>query len=156
MTSVPFKVVPGRGAASGRNEYRDLGGSIRAQKPRFLERGLDLSGYHEATINADIAPYRFRMHQPLLTFRDIDWHPEMPPENFSFATASLRIDAQTVPALIYYPRPETKGAYASMPPDTMLEILAPLIDSLRYGTTGVLTVNPFEVILSDKVSSKKC
>ena len=147
MTTVPFTVVPGRGAASGRREYGELGGSIRAQKPVFLERGIDLAGYHDATINADIAPFRFRINRPLVTVRHIKWHPDMPAEDFSFAAATIRFADETVPALVYYPRPETKSAYAEMPPDTMLEVLAPRIEGIRYGSTGMLTVNPCEVIL---------
>lgn len=142
---IPFRVVAGRGAASGRHEYAELGGSIKAQRPYFLERGLDLSTVHNATINADISPRRFIMTAPHLTLTGIKWHPNMPAEDFSFARAIVGFSQRLIPALIYYPRPETKAAYTVMPPDTMLEILAPYIDGIAYGTEAELYVSTKEI-----------
>lgn len=149
MRSVSCVVVRGRGAASGAREYAPLGGSIAAQKPRFKARGLDLSDFHNGTINLDISPKRFEVRAPRLTLRDIAWHPTMPPEDFSFCTAALEFGEQYVPALIYYPHPETKGPYGKMPPDTMIECLAPRVEGLAYGTEGVLWYDPAEVWIGD-------
>ena len=143
--ATPFELIPGRGAASGQREYTSLGGSIAAQKPHFLARGLDLSAFHNGTLNCDIAPKRFEIRAPKLTLYDIDWHPDMPAEHFSFCAAAIELGEEITPALIYYPHPETKTAYADMPPDTMIEVLAPLIPNAAYGATGILWTDPDEV-----------
>ncbi len=142
-----FRVARGRGAASGAREYADLGGSLRAQWPRFEERGLDLSAFHGATINADIRPAAADIHAPLITLRDIAWHPTLPPEDFSFAGAAIEYQGERYPAMVYYPRPETKGAYADMPPDYLVELLAPLIPGLAYGDEGQLWTDPRQVTI---------
>lgn len=141
----PFVVVRGRGAASGTAEYQDLGGSIRAQRPHFQQRGLDLSAFHCATINGDIRPSAADIHTPLITLRSIAWHPTLPPEDFSFASAAIEFGRERSPALIYYPRPETKGPYAQMPPDHIVELLAPHISGLDYGDKGFVWTDPRQV-----------
>ena len=114
----------------------------------FFERGLDLSGYFNGTINADISPRRFEIRRPLLTLFDIKWHPDMPAENFSFCPAVLRLSGGSpVPALVYYPRPETKAAYVAMPPDNLIEILAPPLDGVRTGMTGTLAIDPGQIVI---------
>ena len=143
--ATPFTLVPGRGAASGRRDYSELGGSIAAQKPHFLSRGLDLSGFYNGTLNCDISPKRFSILAPRLTLEAIKWHPSLPAETFSFCAAAVELGAAIFPALVYYPHPETKGPYADMPPDTMIEILAPRIDAAAYGAKGVLWTDPEEV-----------
>ncbi|SLN24416.1 hypothetical protein [Oceanibacterium hippocampi] len=87
---VAGRVVAGRGAASGAREYRELGGSLNAQFPHFLARGLDLRRFARATINVDASPLTFAFVDPLLTLRGIDWHPDMPAEDFSFSPCRLR------------------------------------------------------------------
>ncbi|WP_156013212.1 hypothetical protein [Thioalkalivibrio sp. HK1] len=147
-----FVLVSGRGAASGRREYQEFGGSIARQKPFFLERGLDLGGYFNGTLNADISPKRFSIHHPFLTLRDIKWHPSMPAEHFSFAKALIEIGETSVQGLVYYPHPETKIAYVDPVPDTLIELLAPPIegalDGKCYGQNGTLWLDPKEIGLS--------
>ncbi len=83
----------------------------------------------------------------MLTLRGIAWHPTLPPEDFSFASAVIELGNDRFPALVYYPRPETKGAYAQMPPDYILEVLAPLIPDLGYGGEGHIWTDPRQVAI---------
>ena len=84
---------------------------------------------------------------PLLTLEQVRWHETLPPENFSFSAAVIAIRGVTTHALVYYPRPETKGPHAPMPPDTMMELLAPPINGLAYGDRGDVWLNPAEITL---------
>ncbi|MBF2758805.1 MAG: hypothetical protein ISN28_00830 [Ectothiorhodospiraceae bacterium AqS1] len=149
---LPFVLVRGRGAASGKREYQEFGGSIARQKPYFLDRGLDLRGYFNGTLNADISPKRFSIRRPFATVRDIEWHPSMPAEHFSFARARIEFGGQSVHGLVYYPHPETKLAYVDPTPDTLIELLAPplegAIDGKGYGQSGTLWLDPQEITLS--------
>ena len=144
----PFTLTSGRGAASGRNEYAELGGSIAAQKPYFAARGLDLSGFHNGTLNCDLSPSRFDITAPRLTLEAIAWHPTLPAETFSFCAAAIELKDEIFPALVYYPHPETKGPYADMPPDTLIEVLAPFVEGATYGDKGVLWTDPEEIDIS--------
>ena len=141
IQKVGFVVVPGRGAASGKREYQDLGGSIRAQKPLFKQRGVDLDAFYEATLNLKIAARGFEVLQPLFRIRDLLWLPGYPGENFDLCNCCVSVAGVTYPALTYYPRPETKGPYAEPAPDDIVEVLAPFVPGLTYGTRGHLMID---------------
>ena len=143
--STEFTLTSGRGAASGMREYAELGGSIAAQKPLFAARGLDLSAFYNGTLNLDIAPRRFSIIAPRLKLENICWHPDLPGETFSFCAAALEIGGAVYPALVYYPHPETKAAYGTMPPDTMIEVLAPFVENVRRGQQGGLWTDSNEI-----------
>ncbi len=149
---LPFRLIPGRGAASGKREYQEFGGSIARQKPLFSARGLDLEGYFNGTLNADISPRRFSIERPFLTLRDIKWHPSMPAEDFSFAKALIAFGERRVQGLVYYPHPETKLAYVDPTPNTLIELLAPPIDLALegngYGLSGTLWLDREEISLA--------
>jgi hypothetical protein len=140
-----FSVVPGRGAASGLREYIEMGGSIRAQTPYFREVGLDVGCFHPATINAQIKPLRWKMKAPLFSTKAIKWHPDFPPEDFDFAAAAIEFLGQIYPSLVYFPRPETKLAFAPAVSESIIEILAPFVADIEYGSTGKLFVNPCQI-----------
>ncbi|RBP44232.1 hypothetical protein DES53_10451 [Roseimicrobium gellanilyticum] len=140
MPSVPATIVPGYQVASGTNANpRFPGGTLRMQLPFFETLGLDLSGYHLATLNLSIAPARYEVVKPRLTFRSVKWHPTEPAEDFSFFDCNLHLSGcEPVPALIYYPHPETKPEHFQ--PDDLLEVLAPFIKGISYGMRLVLEV----------------
>lgn len=122
----------GHGVASGvGRDERYPEGTIRMQAPLFAQRGLDLSGYFLGTINVGIAPRRFRIVAPRLTFRDVAWSPFIPPEHFSFCDCRIEIGGVTTDALIYWPHPETKPVEHRQA-DDVLEVLAPRLPGIRY------------------------
>ena len=131
--SVPCRIVPGHRVASGLNgDPRFPGGTVGQQKPHFLARGLDISGFFTGTVNVSIAPLRYRILRPRLTLRQVRWHPVFPAEDFSFFDCLLlRPDAPPVAGLVYYPHPETKIEHFQNP--DVLELLLPFVEGLSYG-----------------------
>lgn len=161
-------VVRGHGVASGvspSTPYPD--GTITLQLPHFAARGLDLSGFHLATINVDISPRRFSLRRPTHSFPDVHWTDRHGPETFSFARCRLtRVGGRAVAGAregsnsedrreeltsdegsfegwIYYPHPETKPMHDQ--PPTVLELLMPVVPDLDYGDSVTLALDPEEV-----------
>ncbi len=142
--SVRGKVISGHGVASGQGDKTPYpGGSIEMQKPFFRRRGLDISGFHPATINVDISPARFVLTDFARTLRRIEWTDLHPPEDFSFSPCRLVVGRTKVKGLIYFPHPETKERHFQS--DTTVEVLAPLIEGLDPGTPVALEINTREV-----------
>ena len=138
-TSARGVVVAGHGVASGRSASSPFSaGTIALQAPRFAEHGLDLSGYHHATINIDLAPFALRLVAPRWRFDDVAWTEVHPPETFSFVECSLTHAGRTVAALIYHPHPETKPMHHQ--PGTVAEVLAPFVEGLAYGDEVTVTL----------------
>lgn len=116
------------------------------QLPHFQARGLDLSGFHPATLNCSIAPCRFALREPRLTLRSVDWHAAFPPEDFSFVDCRVHPgDGAAVAGLIYYPHPETKPDHVQ-PPD-VLEVLTRFLPGLAYGDHLTLAIDPAQLTL---------
>ena len=139
--AVSARVVRGHQVASGRNgDPRFPGGTLRMQAPHFLARGLDLTPFHLGTLNVSIAPARYRVLRPRLTFRTVQWHPTEPPEDFSFFDCRLLRAAAPVQGLIYYPHPDTKPAHFQSA--DVLELLLPSTDGLDVGADLRLSVDP--------------
>ena len=130
---VTGRLEQGHQVASGKNgDPRFPGGTLAMQISHFRQRGLDLEGYHRATLNVSFAPRVCEIDPSKadFTFRKVRWHPVDPAEDFSFFHVFVRRhagDLSWVPALIYYPHPETKPDHFQ--PDGMLEILA--VEKLR-------------------------
>lgn len=144
MIAVSGLVVQGHGVASGLDpDCPYPGGSISTQRPVFLRHGLDLSGYHMGTLNVDISPRTFRMRSPSIVLRGIRWTDLHPPEDFSFSNCELETDRTKVAGLIYFPHPETKERHFQS--DTVVEVLAPFVFGLTYGSAVVLHVNAEQV-----------
>ncbi len=137
---VRARVVEGHRVASGANgDARFPGGTLRMQTPFFQERGMDLRGFYPGTVNVSIAPLRYRVRVPRVTFRDVRWHPTEPAEDFSFFDVRLvRPDGARVEGLIYYPHPDTKPEHFQNP--DVLELLLPFVESLCYGTALELEI----------------
>jgi hypothetical protein len=130
-------VVPGYGVASGRSADSPYpAGTIAMQAPLFRALGLDLDGYFLGTLNLSIAPNTFKPLNPDYCFDELQWAEGFPPETFSFYRCQIQSLEQnpTQPAInawIYYPHPETKIGHFQ--PNSLLEIIAPLIAPLKYG-----------------------
>ena len=134
MQAIQATVVRGHGVASGiAGDPRFPHGTLHMQFPIFARHGLDLSGFFPGTINLDIAPATYQILKPKLTLKNIHWHPDCPPETFSFFDCQL--DGEN--ALIYYPHPETKPEHFQS--EGVLEIIGPKIKNLMYGQKLKLT-----------------
>lgn len=132
-------VKRGYGVASGiADDPRFPHGTLRMQFPHFKARGLDLNGCFPGTINLDIAPLRFALREPDITFEMLHWSPQVPAETFSFCACEITYTRGSTTAWIYYPHPETKPEHFHG--DSTIELLAPLIDGLVNGSALRLTV----------------
>src|SRR5512141_2547983 len=83
-------------------------GALERQRPLFKERGLDLSGYFDGTLNIDIRPYEFSLLKPEFTFKNVEWTDLHPPEHFSFSHCRVLYESDKYEGWVYYPHPETK------------------------------------------------
>ena len=154
LQTFPARVVPGHRVASGQNGNPLFpGGTLQMQIPFFQALGLDLSPYHGGTLNVSIAPLRYRVLRPRLTFHEVKWHPTEPAEDFSFFDVRLLRDgATTVEGLVYYPHPITKRAHFQKP--DVLEILLPFLDGLSYGTDIRLEVRTDQILIEAPAVAK--
>lgn len=131
-TWIPGCVVAGHGVASGTAKQDQFpGGAIALQKPVFAGLGLDLSAFHNGTINVDIAPRRIELRAPRATFEHVAWLDGYPPETFSFADAALRFGRTEHEAMLFYPHPETKPEHYQ--PPTVIELLSAYIPGVGVG-----------------------
>ena len=144
---VAATVMPGHRVASGRNnDPRFPGGTLAMQRPFFEHLGLNISMFHPGTLNLSMAPHRYCVVAPRLTFRALKWHPTEPAEDFSFFDCHLRVEGgDPVAALIYYPHPETKPEHFQAP--DVLEVLAPSIPGLGYGMQVMLGIDPSQMTI---------
>lgn len=137
-------VQPGHQIASGLAADTPYGaGSITLQAPFFERHGLSLAPYFSGTINLSIAPKTFQVKQPLWQFWHLRWTHLHPPETFSFCQAQVGFRGQIYRGLVYYPHPETKQAHFQAA--SILELLAPKIEGLRYGDRLSLWLDPTEI-----------
>ena len=142
---VAGRVERGYGVASGRaQDPRFPQGTLAMQQPFFERQGLDLSQYFLGTINLSIAPHRYQIKQAKQTFRQIQWSPTEPAEDFSVFDCRLLVGSQPpFDGLIYYPHPETKPEHFQ--PPTTLEIITHWINNLQYGDQLLLEVNSQQI-----------
>ena len=68
------KLVRGHQIASGTNPNSPYpSGSIALQIPFFKQLGLDLTGYHAATLNISVEPQALVWVQPVFQFEHLVW-----------------------------------------------------------------------------------
>ncbi|WP_318731544.1 MULTISPECIES: hypothetical protein [unclassified Roseofilum] len=118
-------------------------GTIEMQTPFFKALGLDLTPFFPGTLNIAISPKTFELVEPEFTFRSVNWTEHTLPEDFSFSRCRVSFQDQKYDSLIYYPHPETKIRHFHNP--SILEILAPLISEIRYGSRVEIEYNPLEI-----------
>ena len=149
LTSIVGVVVHGYGVASGQSKDSPYpAGTVSMQAPLFRDRGLDLSGFHLATLNVSIAPLRFRMKSPEFTFLRVRWTELPPPEDFSLSHCYLTARGVRRRAMVYYPHPETKARH--FVDDQTLEIIAPYITGIRSGSKVELEIRTSEIEISGR------
>ena len=138
-TSVRGVLVEGYRVASGPSKDYPYG-ALERQRPLFKERGLDLAGFFDGTLNIDIRPYEFQLVKPEFTFKNVEWTDLHPPEHFSFSHCRVLFDGTTYEGWIYYPHPETKKRNFQQP--SLLEVITVLIPDIKYGDALEVQVNP--------------
>jgi hypothetical protein len=139
-------VKEGHGVASGKaNDPRYPKGTIEIQRDFFLKKGLDLRPYFPGTINLDITPYFIKIKTPKFFLKDINWSEFIPPENFYFFDVSLNYHQIRYKGLIYMPDPATKADHFQNP--SILELLLPKIDGLKYGDQVEVEVDDTQIEL---------
>jgi hypothetical protein len=121
-------------------------GALERQLPLFKERGLDLAGFFNGTLNINIRPYEFQMVKPEFTFKNVEWTDLHPPEHFSFSHCRVHYDGAKYEGWVYYPHPETKKRNFQEP--SLLEVIAVLIPDIKYGDTLEVQVNPERIEVS--------
>ena len=118
----------------GRSRFVEIGGTIRAQKPYFVERGFPIDGMFDGTINVDISPRTFERLRAAATLEGVRWNQNFPAETFSFYDLVLVHAGRQWSALLYFPHPETKKAFnEGFQGYSMMEILSPHVEGLAYG-----------------------
>ena len=138
-TSLHGIVVEGYHVASGPSRDYPYG-ALDRQRPIFKERGLDLEGFFNGTLNIDIRPYTFKLIKPEFTFRHVEWTDLHPPENFSFSRSRVIYKKIEYEGWVYYPHPETKLRNFQNP--SLLEVIARQIPQIKYGDKVEVQVNP--------------
>jgi len=118
-------------------------GALDRQRPLFRERGLDLAGCFNGTLNIDIQPYEFKMEKPRYTFQYVEWTDLHPPEHFSFSRCKVIFKDVEYEGWVYYPHPETKERNFQNP--SLVEVIAVPIPEIQYGDNLQLLLNPEEV-----------
>lgn len=118
-------------------------GTIAMQLPFFLDLGLDLREFFQGTLNISIAPYNFKITKPQYTFEGVKWHPDYDEETFSFSPCQVVYQDSSYQGWVYYPHPETKIGHFQ--DKSVVEVLAPKISNLNYGSSLILKVNPQQI-----------
>ena len=135
-------VKEGHQVASGHAcDERFPNGTLAMQIPAFAKVGVDLSPFHRGTLNVSIAPHSFKVAKAWKTLPNIKWSPVMPAENFSFYRCGIRAIGNTafIGGLVYWPHPSTKPEFHQ--DSSILEILAPYLDGVKYGSRVELELN---------------
>ena len=143
--NVQGTVIRGHEVASRASEHYPQG-TILIQRPYFEALGLDLSAFFAGTLNVSIAPLKLQLVKPAHTFRRVNWTTAHPPEDFSFVRCRVTYSNSTYEGWIYYPHPETKERHFQ--DASIVEVIAPLIEGIRYGDIVELQIKSDEARVS--------
>ncbi len=141
-TQIRGYIVSGYRVASGPSSDYPYG-ALDRQRPIFKQRGLDLDGYFNGTLNIDIRPLAFKLVKPEFTFRNVEWTDLHPPEHFSFSRCRVYFAGREYDGWVYYPHPETKKRNFQNP--SLLEVIAKPIPGIQYGDPVRVELNPDEI-----------
>jgi hypothetical protein len=123
--------------------------SLEKQKPYFKALGLDLSSYFNGTLNISIAPLKFEMDKPELTFPLVEWTDLHPPETFSFSRCKVIFEGKAYEGWVYYPHPETKKTHFQNP--SLIEVIAQEIRGIEYGDEIKVVINTDEITIKSQI-----
>ena len=138
-------VIQGYRVASGPSKDYPYG-ALDRQRPIFKERGLDLEGFFNGTLNIDLRPFTFKLIKPEFTFRNVEWTDLHPPENFSFSRCKVIYKEIEYEGWVYYPHPETKLRHFQDP--SLLEAIALPIPEIKYGDEVQVCIHPDRIEVS--------
>jgi len=139
MAIFKFTVVKGHQVASGQaKDARFPQGTIAAQLAFFQALGLDLTSFHQATLNAQFNCRSIILNHYDHQFKQVKWHTQMPAEDFKFCRCHILANRQSYPGFIYQPQVATKTEHFQ--PSNQLELLAPYIAHIKYGDTLALVI----------------
>ena len=142
-------IKKGYGVASGKSkDKRFPNGTLSMQMPFFIHQGLDLKDFFPGTLNVLLPKHSYFLGTAKYFFPLVKWSLSLPAENFSFFTCTLQLVSQKekYDSLIYWPHPSTKPEFFQDP--SILEIIAPEIDNIRYGDEVKIFAEPGSVIFS--------
>ncbi len=143
---IKAKVIPGYGAASGKNkDPRYSKGTIASQLSHFKERGLDLSPYFPGTLNVNISPYNYAIKESKHFFEQVNWSEHISAENFYFFDITLLFDNNKYEGLVYMPDPKTKEEHKQS--SSTLELILPKIENLNYGAQVDLVIEDSQLAI---------
>jgi hypothetical protein len=141
---LPGRIVAGHGVAGGTSSGSPYPkGTISLQMPFFTALGLDLSGFHPATINVSTSPFAVMIVKPAFHFGDVGWTDVHGPESFDFVHVGLLLEHRRVAAWGYRPTKETKAGHPQ--PPEVLEVIAPFLPGLYLLDSLSLELDPHEV-----------
>lgn len=137
---IPGRVIRGHGVAGGTSSSSPHpAGTISIQAPLFAEKGLDLSGFHLATLNISTIPWIVLIENPAFHFENVKWTELHQPESFDFIKVFLILGDRRVPGWGYRPTPETKAGHPQ--PKDVLEVIAPFIPEVHSEPELLLELN---------------
>ena len=137
-------IIAGHGAASGQgNDPRYPKGTLHLQIPHFEALGIDISAFHQGTLNVDLGDKSVYPVNPKYKAMGIQWSSYIPPENFFFFDVRVRFEGQSYKGLIYMPDPATKTDHFQDP--SMLELLLPEIPGIESGKSISLEVEDAQI-----------
>jgi hypothetical protein len=140
LKTVPGKIVRGHGVVSGQSKTSPYkGGSLRMQLPFFEKLKIPLAEFYLGSINVDLSPHSIKLVGWDYEARQISWTDLIPPEDFLFSHCKINHHNTLINGMVYYPSPETK--VENFHNTNIVEILAPRIDSLKYGDKIELLLN---------------
>jgi hypothetical protein len=152
FTKIKAPIVAGHRIASGTSlkDRRFPAGSIAMQAPFFKQQGLDLEAYFggdffKGTVNVSVAPLVREIASPEYFMRSIKWTGLFPPENFYLSPAELTFRNKTYKGMLYIPDPATKPDHFN--PATVIDVIAPYIEGIAYGTEVEFGYNPAAIRL---------
>ena len=143
------RIVQGFGYASGSKSRSGIG-TIARQKNHFKAAGVSRAdSWYEGTVNIDIAPHAFKLLEPDYVVT-AEWKPGVT-ETFWLVDIVLQHNGSRYPAYIYYPCPSPVKIH----PETIIEVLAEKIKSLRHGDETTIRTSNQKVEFEELVSDKK-
>lgn len=149
MESRAAVIAQGHRVASGLSSQTPYPeGTIAMQIPYFLDLGLDLKSYYPGTLNLHFDQQECQLLKPDHTFKHVQWADGFAPETFSFVSCKLLCDSGIYAAWVYYPHPETKTQHFQ--DQSILEIIAPFIATLKYTDKVTLVYDPKQLSITAK------
>ena len=112
----------------------------------FIQKGWIFPLFTMEPLNADLGSHSFQLMEPNYRFKDIKWSKDLPSETFSFYACEIKLSSERLSykSWIYWPHPSTKPEFKQK--ENILEILAPFIGSISYGSKILLSAKKEQIL----------